>query len=107
MEKPCLSGADAEEAMSTMPCYAARPATLIDLDQRRGGPPWHDHRMEDRAETLRRRIALHRRLLNEGVSADVASRYLRDIISATIELEQIIHDRAEKCAAERRPERET
>lgn len=45
--------------------------------------------MEDRAETLRRRIALYRRYLEEGVSADLASQYLRQIMAAKLELEGI------------------
>lgn len=45
--------------------------------------------MEDRAETLRRRIALYRRYLEGGADADLASQYLRAILTAEMELERI------------------
>lgn len=43
----------------------------------------------DETETLRRRIALYRHYLEEGVSADLASKYLRELCSAEQELERI------------------
>ncbi len=42
--------------------------------------------MKDRAETLRRRIALYRRYLSEGVDAELAQWYLRQIVEAEAEL---------------------
>jgi hypothetical protein len=45
--------------------------------------------MDDRAQTLQRRIALYRRYLREGVDANLASEYLREIAEAEAELEQI------------------
>lgn len=49
----------------------------------------HHGVMEDRAEALRRCIALYRRLLEEGADVDLARHYLREIISATTQLERI------------------
>lgn len=48
--------------------------------------------MSERAETLRRRIALYRRYLAEGVEADLARQYLRDIAHMEAELSQIEKD---------------
>jgi len=45
--------------------------------------------MDERAEALRRRIALYRRYLRESVDATLASEYLREIAEAEAELEQI------------------
>jgi hypothetical protein len=44
--------------------------------------------MEDRAETLRRRIAYYRRRLAEGVESDWARRFLYEIITDEAELAQ-------------------
>ncbi len=49
--------------------------------------------MEDRAETLRRRIALYRRYLEEGVSAELASHYLRQIRTFEAELDQLANEK--------------
>ena len=43
---------------------------------------------ENRAEILRRRIALYREYLKAGVAADLASYYLREIVAAEQELER-------------------
>jgi hypothetical protein len=45
--------------------------------------------MNERAEILRRRIALYRRHLAEGVEAELAHHYLREIVSAESELAAI------------------
>lgn len=45
--------------------------------------------MEDRTETLRRRISLYRRYLSEGVDAGLAERYLREIVEAEAELAKL------------------
>ena len=45
--------------------------------------------MEERAEILRRRIALYRRYLAEGVDAGLARQYLSDIADAEAELVDI------------------
>ncbi len=45
--------------------------------------------MTERAELLRRRIALYRRYLTEGVDVDLARQYLNDITEAEAELEAI------------------
>jgi len=45
--------------------------------------------MEERADALRRRIALYRRYLAEGVDADLAQTYLRDLSEAEAELSEI------------------
>ena len=42
--------------------------------------------MNERAELLRRRIALYRRYLAEGVEAELAGHYLREIMDAEVEL---------------------
>ena len=42
--------------------------------------------MIDRAEALRRRIALYRNYLRGGVSAGLAAEYLREIAAAEAEL---------------------
>jgi hypothetical protein len=44
---------------------------------------------EDRAELLRRRIALYRRYLREGVEAALALEYLRHIAENEAELNRI------------------
>lgn len=43
----------------------------------------------DRTETLRRRIGLYRQYLREGVSAELAALYLREIAAAEAELAAI------------------
>jgi hypothetical protein len=43
----------------------------------------------DRAETLRRRVAIYRRHLQEGATAELAAVYLREIASAEAELAAI------------------
>jgi hypothetical protein len=45
--------------------------------------------MENRAELLRRRIALYRRYLREGVDAALAETYLREIRDAEAELGEL------------------
>lgn len=45
--------------------------------------------MEDRAEILRRRIALYRRYLREGVNTALAAEYLRQIADDEAELAEI------------------
>jgi hypothetical protein len=45
--------------------------------------------MEERADTLRRRIALYRRYLAEGIDADLAQTYLRELAEAEAELSGI------------------
>jgi hypothetical protein len=45
--------------------------------------------MEERADTLRRRIALYRRYLAEGVDADLARTYLSELAEAEAELWEI------------------
>ncbi len=45
--------------------------------------------MQDRAQTLRRRIALYRRYLSEGVDAELAQLYLREIAEAEAELAKL------------------
>lgn len=45
--------------------------------------------MNERAEILRRRIALYRRYLAEGVEAELAQHYLREIVSTEAELAAI------------------
>jgi hypothetical protein len=45
--------------------------------------------MEERADTLRRRIALYRRYLAEGIDADLAQTYLRELAEAEAELSEI------------------
>jgi hypothetical protein len=42
--------------------------------------------MDDRADMLRHRVALYRRYLAEGVSAELAIVYLREIAAAEAEL---------------------
>ena len=49
--------------------------------------------MEDRAETLRRRIALFRRYLEEGADCELAGHYLREIMMAGRELERLSDDK--------------
>ena len=46
-------------------------------------------RMKERAEILRRRIALYRRYLREGVDATLAGEYLRQIRDDEAELATI------------------
>jgi hypothetical protein len=48
--------------------------------------------MEQRAETLRRRIALYRRYLAEGVDADLARQYLDHLAMDEAELAGIERD---------------
>ncbi len=48
-----------------------------------------DRPMSERAEILRRRIALYRRYLAEGVDAELARQYLRDIAHMEAELAEI------------------
>jgi hypothetical protein len=48
--------------------------------------PAHVRRMDDHADRLRRRVALYRRYLAEGVSAELAVVYLREIAEAEAEL---------------------
>ena len=43
--------------------------------------------MEDRAETLRRRIAIYRRCLEEGAEGTLATVYRNEIAKAEAELE--------------------
>ena len=45
-----------------------------------------------RAEILRRRIALYRQYLRQGVASELATQYLREIIAAERELERISDD---------------
>jgi hypothetical protein len=45
--------------------------------------------MTERAQTLRRRIALYRRYLAEGIAADLARQYLNDISVVEAELVEI------------------
>jgi hypothetical protein len=45
--------------------------------------------LEERANALRKRIALYRRYLVEGVDADLALQYLRDLRVAEVELAEI------------------
>jgi hypothetical protein len=45
--------------------------------------------MSERTEILRRRIALYRRYLAEGVEVELARQYLRDIAQMEAELSQI------------------
>ena len=42
--------------------------------------------MQDRAELLRRRVAMYRRYLADGVDALLARHYLREIVAAEAEL---------------------
>jgi hypothetical protein len=62
--------------------------------------------MVDRAETLRRRVALYRRYLKEGTDAHLAGRYLREIISATMELDRITDEARSRADRFRLRERE-
>ena len=48
--------------------------------------------MEKRAETLRRRLALCRRYLAEGVDTEFARKYLSEIASAEAELARLEKD---------------
>ena len=48
--------------------------------------------MVDRKEVLRRRIAYYRRRLAEGVDADLAREYLRQIVDSEHELQQLEAD---------------
>jgi hypothetical protein len=50
---------------------------------------------QDRAELLRRRIALYRRYLREGVEGALALEYLRQIAEAEAELNRI--EPGERC----------
>jgi hypothetical protein len=52
--------------------------------------PAHVRRMDDRADMLRHRVALYRRYLAEGVSAELAIVYLREIAEAEAELAGIV-----------------
>ncbi len=45
--------------------------------------------MDNRADTLRRRIGLYRTYLVEGVSAELAEIFLREIVEAEAELQRI------------------
>lgn len=45
--------------------------------------------MDERAEMLRRRIALYRRYLAEGVDAELAWHYLNEIASAESQLAEL------------------
>ena len=45
--------------------------------------------MEERVDTLRRRIALHRRYLREGVDSTLAEEYLRQLRDDEAELASI------------------
>ena len=45
--------------------------------------------MEEHAESLRRRIALYRRYLAEGLDADLARIYLGELADADAELSEI------------------
>ncbi len=45
--------------------------------------------MNERAEILRRKIALYRRSLSEGIDGELARRYLREIVEAESELARI------------------
>ena len=47
---------------------------------------------DQRSEILRRRIALYRRYLAEGVDAELARHYLHEIRDATAELAEIERD---------------
>jgi hypothetical protein len=49
----------------------------------------HDSSTSNRAELLRRHIALYRQYLAEGVEADLAGCYLREIVAAGAELAEI------------------
>lgn len=46
--------------------------------------------MDDRAETLRRRIEFYRRRLREGVEAEVSKIYLFEIADAQLELAELL-----------------
>lgn len=48
--------------------------------------------MENRSDLLRRRIALHRRCLSEGVDVELARHYIRQIIEDENELARIEGD---------------
>jgi hypothetical protein len=48
--------------------------------------------MNDRRDTLRRRIAYYRRRLAEGLDATLAQEYLRQIVEAELELGEIEKD---------------
>jgi hypothetical protein len=50
---------------------------------------------EDRAELLRRRVALYRRYLREGVDGGLAIEYLRRIAEDEVELGRI--ESGERC----------
>ena len=45
---------------------------------------------QNRADTLRRRIELYRRLLSKGVSGDLARVYLFEIAEAELELAELL-----------------
>ena len=45
---------------------------------------------QNRADTLRRRIELYRRLLSKGVNADLARVYLFEIAEAELELAELL-----------------
>ena len=46
--------------------------------------------MEDRVETLRRRIAVYRRCLREGAEGTLAAVYRNEIAKAELELAELI-----------------
>lgn len=50
--------------------------------------------MEDRAETLQRRIAVYRHCLQEGAEGTLATVYLNEIAKAEIELTELLSERA-------------
>jgi hypothetical protein len=52
--------------------------------------------MSEPADTLRRRIALYRNYLAEGVDADLARQYLRDITHMEAELAQMEKDERDR-----------
>ena len=49
--------------------------------------------LEARADILRRRMTLYREYLKQGVSSELASQYLREIVAAERELERISDDK--------------
>jgi hypothetical protein len=49
--------------------------------------------MTTRTEALRRKLALYRRYLAEGVDSDLARRYLEEIMAAEAELAQLETDK--------------
>jgi hypothetical protein len=52
--------------------------------------------MKERVEGLRRRIVLYRRYLAEGVDADLAQTYLRELANAEAELSEIARSTDER-----------